>query len=512
MKSINTLRMSLLALSLIAHQATAAVVNIAGTGQDFEYLGSATAAGDFNCDGYDDLVMGSPGEDAGVSNAGAINIVYGGTGSGGQIGTTNNVQLTEASFLEAQPDDGFGGVLAAGDYNGDGCYDMAVGIPGKDVGSAANAGTVLILYGHWRGAGQGGSEIWHQNTAGVDGAAEQNDYFGATLATGDFNGDGVDDLAIGVSGEDSGAGWVYVMHGQALAGITTAQDLFYSQGSEGISGGAESGDRFGGSLAAGDFNGDGYDDLVIGVPGEDWGDDLDNAGGAHVLYGSAGSLSGTGSQLWHQDAAGVEGVSGYYDGFGSSVAAGDFDGDGFADLAVGVPDEGWTSYPYPTGTYTCGVVNVLYGSSAGVTATGDHIIYSNNAPIAVGCNSDFGGALTAADFDGDGYKDLAIGAPTHYVNNVSTGSVQLVYGDVGGLRYEGSHNINQNLANVDGVNEWDDYFGKSLASGDFNADGRADLAVGAPRDINGGIEGGAVQVFYGAAGALNPANDQLFVQ
>jgi hypothetical protein len=504
MQLVKRLRFSLVALSLVAHQATAAVINIAGTGQNGDSMGSAVVTGDFDCDGYDDLVIGVPGNNLESPNSGAINIIFGGTGSGAQLGTTNNQQIV-GGYLGVQSNDAFGSVLAAGDLNVDGCDDIVIGIPLKDVGSAVDAGTVVILYGHWRGTGFM-HEIWHQDTAGVDGNPEAGDNFGSSLATGDFNGDGVDDLAIGVSGEDSGAGWVYVMHGQALAGVTTAQDQFYSQGSEGIAGGPEDDDGFGSSLAAGDFNGDGYDDLVIGVPGEDWHNDYNNEGGAHILYGSGSSLSSAGSLLWGPSSTDNEAL-------GHSLAAGDFNGDGYADLALAVPYDRPVSNPYPPGTsYYYGSVKVLYGSSTGVTGTGNYTIYPDFAPIAVGVSSNFGWALAAGDFNADGYKDLAIGAPKAYVNGVTSGMVQLLYGNTTGLTTSGTQGLHQNVGDVEGANESDDNFGDALASGDFNADGRADLVVGVPRDNSGGILAGSAQVFYGAAGFLNRANDQLFVQ
>lgn len=507
MKSINTLRISLLALSLITHQATAAVINIAGTGQTYDNLGEAVAAGDFNCDGYDDLVAGVPDE----SGGGAINIVYGGTGSGAQLGATGNTQLVLGGFMAAASGDGFGYSLAAGDFNGDGCADIAAGMPYKDVGSVMDAGMVLVMYGHWRGASQGGFQSWHQNSAGVPGGPELFDYFGYSLAVGDFNGDSYGDLAIGVAGENDDAGWVYVMHGQS-SGLTTVASLFFSQDSAGIAGEEEPGDRFGESLVSGDFNNDGYDDLAVGSPSEEVNGAL-YAGVVHTLYGSAGSLSGSGSQMWRQGAGGVLDDLGDRNFFGSSLAAGDFDNDGKDDLAIGVPGERWSSGPFPPGDDHCGAVNVLYGENTGLSAARDQIWHPDVAPIAVGCNGFFGNALVAADFNGDNRDDLAIGAPYAYVNNVGTGFVQLLYGAIStGLTTSGTQGLHQNVGDVEGVNEWDNHFGWSLAAGDFNADGRADLVVGAPGEIVSGVEAGGAQVFYGAAGALNRADDQLFVQ
>ena len=116
-----------------------------------------------------------------------------------------------------------------------------------------------------------------------------------TTAKGDFNGDGFGDLAIGAPGENLGAGAVHVLYGSAT-GLTTTGSQFLSQGAGGIADAAEAGDEFGRSLAVGNFNSDGFNDLAIGAPGENRG-----AGTVHVLYGSASGLTATGSQQWTQD-------------------------------------------------------------------------------------------------------------------------------------------------------------------------------------------------------------------
>lgn len=101
----------------------------------------------------------------------------------------------------------------------------------------------------------------------------------------------------------------------------------------------------------------------MGVPGEDIASDNDE-GAVNVIYGSATGLTATGNQLWHQNSSGIQGDCGRADTFGRALAAGDFDGDGYADLAVGVPNDDWSSL-YP------GAVNLLYGSASGLTATGN---------------------------------------------------------------------------------------------------------------------------------------------
>jgi hypothetical protein len=141
----------------------------------------------------------------------------------------------------------------------------------------------------------------------------------------------------------------------------------WSQNSSGVQGGSEVQDYFGGALSSGDFNNDGFNDLAIGVPEEDFG--MINAGVVQILYGSSTGLqaSGTGGpndQLWSQDSSNVEDLVEERDEFGSALGSGDFNGDGFADLAIGVPFES-------VGTVDgAGAVHVLYGASSGLQASG----------------------------------------------------------------------------------------------------------------------------------------------
>ena len=142
-----------------------------------------------------------------------------------------------------------------------------------------------------------------------------------------------------------------------------------------------------------DFNDDGADDLAVGVPGEDIGGPPFNSGAVNVLYGSASGLSGTGSQLFTQASPGVPGNPGEGESFGDALASGDFDNDGFADLAVGVPGEGIGA------AVAAGAVNVLYGSAGGLTGTGSQLFTQVGGAVEDG--DGFGSALAAGDFDNE---------------------------------------------------------------------------------------------------------------
>lgn len=146
----------------------------------------------------------------------------------------------------------------------------------------------------------------------------------STHAYGDFNGDGRDDMAVGVPFENIGAisdaGAVNVLYGSA-GGIASTGNQFWNQDSSGVEDTAEAFDNFGWAVAAGDFNNDGRDDLVAGIPSEDVNaGPVNDAGAVQVFYGSASGLSASGDQFWHQDSSGVEDTAEPGDQFGSSAA------------------------------------------------------------------------------------------------------------------------------------------------------------------------------------------------
>jgi hypothetical protein len=167
---------------------------------------------------------------------------------------------------------------------------------------------VHILFGGGSGLSANGDEFWHQDSFGIEGAAEAFDSFGFSLAAGNFDGDSFADLAIGTPfeavGGKIGAGAMAVLYGTGSGLIALGNQLWH-QDSPGVPGAAQADERFGLALAAGDFNNDGRDDLAIAVPGEDV-STVTDAGAVYVMKGSNGSgLSATGDKLWHQNVSGV---------------------------------------------------------------------------------------------------------------------------------------------------------------------------------------------------------------
>ncbi len=466
---------------------------------------------DFNNDGFADLAVGVAGENLGaIGNGGAVNVLYGTasglTGAGSQL-FTQDTGVPGAAELG----DGFGDALAVGDFDGDGFADLAVGVSLEDVGAVVDAGAVNVLYGSAGGLTGAGSQLFTQDSPGVVSRIEPHDDFGDVLGAGDFDGDGFADLAVGVRREDvgttAGAGAVNVLYGTA-AGLTGAGSQFFTQDSPGVPGVVEPDDEFGVAVGAGDFDGDRFVDLAVGAPGEDFGAN-DRGGAVNVLSGSAGGLTGIGSQLFTQDSPGVPGAAEFGDNLGMAFAVGDFDGDRFVDLAVGSAEDVGAAED-------AGAVNTLRGSAEGLTGIGSQL-FTQNSPGVPGVaepGDAFGVfALTAGDFDNDSFADLAVGVGEQLGDIAGAGAVNVLPGSAGGLTGAGSQLFTQDSPGVLDSAEFRDGFGIALAAGAFGDDGFVDLAVGVLGETVGSFEfAGAVNVLPGSAGGLTGIGSQLFTQ
>jgi hypothetical protein len=332
---------------------------------------------------------------------------------------------------------------------------------------------VQVLFGSAVGLTAVGNQRWHQGTPGILGGNQERDQFGSSLAGADFDGDGFDDLAVGVPWEgfrgngNNATGVVNVLFGSD-AGLTAEGNQRWHQDIPGILGGNEGGDWFGSSLAGADFDGDGFDDLAIGVLGEGLRGKPD-VGVVHVLFGSAVGLTAEGNQRWHQGTPGILGGNEPYDRFGSSLAGADFDGDGFDDLAIGVPEEDLGPKLEPGESWgigsDAGVVNVLFGSDAGLTAEGNQRWHQDTPGIRGGNErlDRFGTSVAGADFDGDGFDDLTVGAPGDSIDGtLGAGAVNVLFGSDVGLTAAGNQRWHQDTADITGGVERNRFFGGAL--------------------------------------------------
>lgn len=434
-------------------------------------------------------------------------------GTAGNSGWRNGMQ--SAAVVHQWPlTDWFGpggiGSNATGcDFNADGWADLPVGIPGKMREAAADAGAVMVLYGSESGPSTVGEELWYQSATGVSDVSEEGDRFGSATACGDLDGDGYDDLAIGAPHERAGSlkdtGAVTILYGTET-GLDPRGDDFWTLNRPGTPNVSRRGDKFGGDLVIADFDGDGFGDLAVGAHGKRV-SGIAGAGSVVVFWGSASGVTGNGIVL-NQAQSKVTGTAEQGEGFGAALAAADFDGDGFADLAIGTPEEA------VAGNVNAGQVNVVYGYAGGLRNDRGRlwIQSSPGVPDRLERGDRFGYDLAAGDFDGDGFADLAVGVPGEGISGKpKAGAVSMFYGTATGLSSAGAEMIHQDTPGVREAVGQGDEFGKALAAGDINRDGRDDLAVGVPGEgLSGLTLAGSAHVFYGDATGLSLDLDELF--
>lgn len=331
-------------------------------------------AGDVNGDGYGDLLVGAASASpAGRNGAGSTSVFHGGP---------TGISVVAARTLDGiAANDSFGSSVAgAGDLNADGYGDIVIGALSATVGAVPSVGTASVFYGGALGIAQVPSRV-------LEGAAA-NASFGAAVATaGDLNGDGFSDLVVGASGASPGgrsaAGTATIYLG-AGAGIQMAPTRVLE--------GLAVSDGFGSAVgSAGDVNGDGFDDLVVGAGGADPGGRM-NAGAASVFLGSALGVPMLADRVLEGAAPG--------DFFGRSVAvAGDVNGDGYSDLVIGA------SGADPGGRMNAGAASVFLGSGVGVPMLASRVLEG------VGASDSFGWSVAGVgDLNGDGFDDLVVGA------------------------------------------------------------------------------------------------------
>jgi hypothetical protein len=427
--------------------------------QSYAYLGVwVAAAGDVNGDGFGDVLAGASGWESGEADEGLAQLWYG--------APAGLATLRHLDVESNQASSSFGwSVASAGDVDADGYDEFLVGSHQWDNGSVDEGRAWL-----YKGSATGVSSVpWW--TAEPDQALSA---FGFAVAgAGDLNGDGYADVAVGAPWFDGGPG-AYSGLAQAflgsLTGLASTADWSVA--------GAQSAAGFGVSVAAaGDVDGDGYGDLVVG---EYFYDNGENDEGRALLF--AGSESGLATTAaWDFEGEQLDGR------LGTSVGGGgDANGDGYADVIVG-------SHVYDASTPNDGRAWGFLGSPSGLSPTSTWVVDGGQS------NANFAFSLAfCGDLNGDGFGDVAVGAPLHTASVNAEGRVRVYLGTASGLATAPGTTLDSG--------QFQAHFGESVAAaGDVDGDGYGDLVVGAPFLSSGQTEEGRACLFRGTTSGLHSA-------
>ena len=459
---------------------------------------SVAAAGDVNGDGYADVIIGAPNNASGGIQPGAAYVVF-----GRPDGFDFPLDLAALSPLDGFKISGefdYGGfgasVAGAGDVNGDGFADLIVGAPGSP--GASGYAAAYVIFGKAGGFGPVDvSTLTPSDGFKIVGETPDDGIGFSVAGAGDVNGDGFADIIVGAPGNygydtatsTSRYGAAYVIFGKAggfgtidLATLSPADGFKIEDESDGNAGVSVS--------SAGDVNGDGYADLLIGAPGNG----ANGEGAAYVVFGKAGGfapLVDLGA-LTPADGFKITGEAAL-DYAGTSASAGDVNGDGFADIIVGV-------YYNEGGGPAAGAAYVIFGKAGGF---GDIDLASLSPSDGFKIEGRYGDSAgfsvsSAGDVNGDGFADIIVGAVGNYDGGPGAGAAYVIFGKAGGF----GPVIDLNALTVaDGFEimgaSYGDLVGHSVsAAGDVNGDGFDDLLVGAfGQDY---VTGGAY-IIYGRA-------------
>jgi hypothetical protein len=488
---------------------------INGINEDDLSGSSVSVAGDVNGDGIEDFIIGAP---SAGNRAGESYVVFGRTtgfpaalnlseldGSNGFV--INGIEAIDMSGRS---------VSAAGDVNGDGIDDVIIGAPnaGFVVGydDIYTAGESYVVFGRTTGfpAAINLSELDGSNGFVIKSAGNDDSSGSSVSAAGDINGDGIDDVIIGAPGAlptddfyGYNVGESYVVFGRT-SGFPAAVNLSELDGSNGfVIKGSKAFEYSGRSVsAAGDVNGDGIDDVIIGAPGANH-----YAGGSYVVFGgTAGFPAALNlSELDGSNGFVIKGTeASEYSGWSVSDA-GDVNGDGIDDVIIGVREAD------PSESY------VVFGRTTGFPASIDlsELDGSNGFAINGIDESDHSGPSVSAagDVNGDGIADVIIGAREADPNGIiEAGQSYVVFGRTTG--FPSALNLSEldgsNGFVINGIAEGDDSGRSVSAAGDVNGDGIADVIIGASAaDPNGVDKAGQSYVVFGRGDAAPKVNDYV---
>lgn len=469
-------------LSRIGTETPGLVINGAMAGDETGY--AVSGAGDVNGDGLDDLLIGAHWADTTGNNSGAAFVVFGSPDS-----TVVDLHAPgDAAVIlsgAASGDQAGFAVAGEGDCNGDGLDDIIIGAPYADP-HGTSSGQSYVVFGHaqfpfidFGGFASHGFSLSGSSSSSYSGYA--------VSMAGDTNGDGLADLLIGAykadpNGTDSGQ--AFLVFGSSTPGTSDLATL--NSDPPGMAGvtinGAHAGDYAGYSVSgAGDVNGDGVDDLIIGAYHAD-----NSAGLCHVIFGSLTPETEIHLTSLGDRGFAIHGGSGWEAGRSVS-GAGDINGDGLADLVIGAPGSG------------AGQAAVVFGKPDNTSVNLSTL--DNQGFLIEGAKSgdDAGHAVSGVgDVNGDGMDDLLISAHLADPNGTSSGQTYLLFGgsnidhlDLATLSPEQGLLINGAAAS--------DYSGRSVSgAGDVNGDGFADLVIGAEGADPNGDKSGQGYVIFGA--------------